>query len=274
MATGQVSLQRLAGRSIICTMSDTTPWSTPVAFPKLGAGETHVWRARLDIQSETLVRLQNSLDAAELERASRFHFARDREHYVACRGILRELLGAYLHRSAASLQFQYGPYGKPHLSQEASPAAIEFNVSHSHGVGVAVFARGRELGIDVEQMRPEFGGEDIAQRYFSAAEVAELHTLGQAEKASGFFRGWTRKEAYIKARGLGLQIPLDSFSVALASGNTPLLHSQDSTRWALRSFEAWSNFAAAIVEECPQGQLSFYNWAAELTPGDLAGRAI
>ena len=185
----------------------------------------------------------------EKSRAARFRFARDRNHFIAARGILRELLGGYLHRSPAELEFDYGPSGKPALRTEGPSSPVRFNLSHSHGLAVYAFALGREVGIDLEPIRPDFAADDIAGRYFSTRELNELRALPPELRPEGFFLCWTRKEAYVKARGEGLQIPLDSFSVSLTPGEPEVLESADSSRWSLRSFEPAPRYVAAVVGE-------------------------
>jgi 4'-phosphopantetheinyl transferase len=133
---------------------------------------------------------------------------------------------------------------------------------------VLAFARNCEIGIDVEPISREFAGEEIAKRYFSAREVAELIALPPEMRPEGFSLCWTRKEAYVKARGLGLQIPLDSFSVSLTPNRPELLESEDAHRWRLRSFKPAPDFAAAVVhEKIHEGvhgggdfQLRYWDW--------------
>jgi 4'-phosphopantetheinyl transferase len=247
-------------------MPDPIIWSTPPMELELPEDEIHIWRANLDLGPEVLNPLRITLDTAEQSRAARYHFPRDRNRFVACRGILRELLGGYLGSSPASIEFFYGTHGKPALHSGDS-RAIRFNISHSHGLAVFAFARGREIGIDLESIRPEFSGEEIAERYFSARELEELRALPPALRSEGFFLCWTRKEAYVKARGLGLQESLDSFSVSLTPGQPEILQSVDSHRWSLRSLEPAPNFVAAIVEEGRDWQSRYWNWSAsDMTP--------
>lgn len=230
-------------------MPDPVIWSAPPQNLDLPESELHIWRANLNLEPEVLSRLGSILDKNEKARAARFHFARDRDHFTACRGILRELLGGYLGSSPASLEFSYGEFGKPvHVPRDSRPS-IGFNISHSSGLAVLAFAGNCEIGIDLEPISPEFAGEEIAKRYFSAREVAELIALPAELRPEGFSLCWTRKEAYVKARGLGLQIPLDSFSVSLTPNQPELLQSEDSQRWRLRSFKPAPDFVAAIVHE-------------------------
>ena len=152
----------------------------------------------------------------------------------------------------------------PHWRIRVQNRAYAFNLSHSHGLAVIAVGAGREVGIDVELLRPEFAGEDIAKRYFSAREVRELAQLPVGSRTEGFFRCWTRKEAYIKARGEGLHVPLDSFSVSLSPDRFPELLSADESRWKIESLvpssEAERRYAAALVAEGKDWASRYFNW--------------
>jgi len=241
-------------------MADSLIWSSPPKKLALPESELHVWRADLNLAPEVLNRLALTLDNDEKARAARFHFAGDRDHFTACRGILRELLGEYLGSSPASIEFSYGAYGKPAHRPENSRPPVQFNVSHSSGHAVLAFARNCEIGIDLEPTGREFAGEEIAKRYFSAQEVAELIALPAETRPEGFSLCWTRKEAYVKARGMGLQIPLESFSVSLTPNQPERLESEDAHRWRLRSFKPAPDFVAAVVHEGHDLKLRFWNW--------------
>jgi 4'-phosphopantetheinyl transferase len=190
--------------------------------------EVHVFPLDVDV-----CRLAGLLAPDEQGRASRFRFDRDRNRYIACRGTLRALLGA-------RAPFAYGPYGKPRLEG----SEIRFNVSHSHGVGMIAIARGREVGCDIERIEQKFADEQIPERFFSPAEVAALRALPEAEQCQAFFRVWTRKEAFIKACGMGMSLALDSFDVTLGE-HAALLRGAEG--WFLRAVKAPEGYAAAIV---------------------------
>ncbi|HSZ19764.1 MAG TPA: 4'-phosphopantetheinyl transferase superfamily protein [Candidatus Acidoferrum sp.] len=209
--------------------------------------EIHVWHAAVDCEESVICRLEATLSLEEKARADRFHFKNDRNRFVAARGLLRELLGKYLHRAPADLEFSYGRHGKPVLSGENPSSGFCFNVSHSAGLAVYAFARERNLGIDVEHVRAESAGEDIAQHYFSAREVNDLRTLPPEARAEGFFRCWTRKEAYLKATGMGLQLPLDSFSVSLLPEKPAQFLGGVDARWHMDAFQPAEGYAAAVV---------------------------
>ncbi len=223
---------------------------------KLTAQEIHVWRAYLDDENLILPHLQETLSTDEKARAGRFHFQRDRNHFANTRGILRELLGRYLNRAPTHLEFDYGPRGKPTLRGEPS---VQFNVSHSHGMALLAFAIGRQLGVDVEQIRP-FAGEKIAERYFSPQEVMELRRLPAILHDEGFFLCWTRKEAYIKAGGEGLHVPLKSFHVSLTPDEPARLETSDRLDWTLRSLRPASQYVGAVVAEGKGWNLRGWHW--------------
>ena len=246
-------------------MSSPSHWLAPPTNLVLGNEEIHVWRARLDLPPESLSRMRGVLAQDEQARADRFHFDRDRNHFVACRGILRELLGSYLSRNPTSLQFSYGTFGKPALHFEDPSQSIRFNVAHSNGLALLAFACGREIGVDLESIRADFAGDEIAQRYFSKEELEELRALPEAMRTEGFFECWTRKEGYIKARGLGLQIPLQSFSVSLTPGQPETLQSEDASCWTLRSIDVSPGFAGAAVVEGRNWRPHFWDWTPSVT---------
>jgi 4'-phosphopantetheinyl transferase len=242
-------------------MNTTAEWLSPVETPALPDNAVHVWRALLEVDPSTLRRLKSTLAQNELERAERFIFDPDRNHFIAARGILRDVLGRYLQCAPKTIDFVYGARGKPAISSAGSRHPFCFNLSHSHGLAVIGIARKRELGIDVEMIRSEFASEEIAKRYFSAKEIDELCGLPVELQTEAFFLCWTRKEAYIKAKGDGLHIPLDSFDVSLTPGLSPELHTPDRSRWSLRSFSPGPGYVAAVVEEGNGSQLRYFSWA-------------
>jgi 4'-phosphopantetheinyl transferase len=215
-------------------------------WEQIGDG-IHVWQAVLDRDADSLSRLEGTLSLEEKARADRFHFANDRKRFVAARGLLRELLGKYLHQPPSSLEFSYGKHGKPSLSGENISSGLCFNLSHSAGVAAYAIARGRNLGVDVEHVRAEFGGENIARRYFSSREVSDLLTLPMDARAEGFFHCWTRKEAYLKATGMGLQIPLDSFAVSLLPDRPAEFLEGVEPRWRLAAYDPAEGYVAALA---------------------------
>jgi 4'-phosphopantetheinyl transferase len=226
--------------------------------------EIHVWQAGLDREAAELGQLEATLSPDETARADRFHFANDRSRFVAARGLLRELLGAYLQQSPAGLEFSYGQHGKPALSGTSASGELCFNLSHSSGLAVYAIARSRTLGIDVEHLRADSAGEDIARRYFSGREVSDLQTLAADERVEGFFRCWTRKEAYLKATGMGLQIPLDSFSVSLLPGQPAEFLGGVDPRWHLAAHQPAADYASAVVYDGAPCSIQYFSVDARL----------
>src|SRR3984893_14939568 len=233
---------------MICSPAmEAVSWSQPTQELVLPHDELHIWFAWLDVEPQERTRLCSYLSTDEVSRAERFIFPRDRDHFIVARGRLRELLGKYLHRPPNAVQFKTGRYGKLSLLDDRDQ--LRFNLSHSHGLALYGFSMGRELGIDAEKIRPEFAGEGIAQRYFSATEQRHLAEVPKEVRDMAFFLCWTRKEAYIKARGEGLQIALDSFDVSLKPGEPETLRSADSGRWSMHTFTPAREFVAAVILE-------------------------
>jgi 4'-phosphopantetheinyl transferase len=178
--------------------------------------EVHLWAIRFEASEDRFERCRQWLDSGERERAARFHFERHARAYILGRGALRALIGAYLNLPPEAIRFRYGAKGKPAL--DLGPAGIAFNFSNSGPFGLYAFALGCELGVDVEELRPVPEIENIAARFFARDEISDLMSLPEPERPCAFFRCWTRKEAYVKAVGDGLSVPLDSFRVALLAG--------------------------------------------------------
>lgn len=235
-------------------------WRSAPSEICLHSNEVHVWRASLACGSDALRLLGTNLTEDERDRARRFLFERDRNHFIAGRGILRELLGKYLSRPPAELKFRYGPQGKPTLSGQKSQQSVRFNLSHSHGLAVFAFSLDRELGVDLELVRSDVATEEIASRYFSARELAEFRLVPPHLRAEAFFLCWTRKEAFVKARGEGLHIPLDSFSVSLTPGEVEKLEGADCEGCTISSLQPAPGFVGAIVGEVSDCRLSQFDW--------------
>ncbi len=244
--------------------SDTT-WSFPPKNLTLGNDEVHVWRAALNVQASHVQCLRRTLTADERSRAERFHFQKDREHFIVARGLLRAILGRYLDVEPSQLRFSYSPYGKPSLARESGSGDLCFNVSHADGLALYAVTRGRQLGVDIERVRADLADEQVAERFFSQQELAELRTFSGSMRSQAFFNCWTRKEAYIKARGEGLSLPLDQFDVSLAPGGPAALLStagnpQEAFRWSLRELNPGSGYVAALAAEGDDWQLKCWQW--------------
>jgi 4'-phosphopantetheinyl transferase len=240
-------------------------WHAPPVVLTLSRHEVHVWRTSLELSAEHLQRLRQTLAADEIARATRFYFEKDRRHFIVARGVLRIILSRYLGIDPRQLEFSYGAYGKPALATSPGKDWLCFNLSHSHELALYAITHGREVGIDIEQMRANVDGDAIAERYFSPREVMAFHAIPADLRRQAFFDCWTRKEAYIKARGEGLSFPLNRFDVSLAPGEPPALlrtlgDPHEAGRWSLQALFPGAGYAAALVVEGHDWQLSCWQW--------------
>lgn len=202
------------------------------------------------------------LSPAELARAGRFHFERDRRRFLRARRALRAIVADYLGTVPGAIEFQYGGQGKPRV---AVAPPLYFNLSHSQALALLAMTRLGEIGVDVEWIRPiEL---EIADRYFAPAEVAALRALPAAEQTAAFFRCWTRKEAYIKARGEGVLLPLDGFEVSLAPGDPAALlrvreDDAEAQRWQFEHLEPAPGYVGAMALRARGWRLRDQGWWA------------
>jgi 4'-phosphopantetheinyl transferase len=194
------------------------PPCTERDLPALEAGELRLWAIALDPPPEAVAALSKLLAPDEQERAARFRFDIHRRRYAVGRGALRRLLGRELGLVPEAVAFEYGPRGKPFLAARHAGANLQFNLSNSEDLALVGFLHGREVGVDVEFLKPMPDAEEIGERFFSIPEREVLKRVAKAEKEIAFFNAWTRKEAYLKAVGEGLAVALDSFDVTLAPG--------------------------------------------------------
>jgi 4'-phosphopantetheinyl transferase len=228
-----------------CSVRVEPVWSRPLAT-LAGAA---IWLADLDAADAGDGALA-LLSEDERARARRFVFDVHRHRFVACRAWLRTLLADRLGRAPEALRFEYGPVGKPAL---AGGGPVRFNVSHSDRYGLVAMTDGAEVGVDIERLRPLRDMDALAERVFSPAERAALERVAADQKLDAFFAGWTRKEAYIKARGEGIGL-LGAIEVALGPGDTPRLirvagRLEEPERWSLEALSPVSGFAAAVCVE-------------------------
>jgi len=241
----------------------SVPWQIVTIAPTIASGEMHIWRYSLELSPEHVQTAEALLSPDELQRAARFHFPIHRDRYIAGRSQLRKILGSYLQIAPASLEFAYSEFGKPAVPTAQNPASIAFNVSHSEDLCVLAVSRIQPLGIDVERIRSDFGGEEVAQANFAPAEFQELLSLPADIRPQAFFNCWTRKEAYVKALGAGLQIPLDSFEVSLRPGDPPRFLRGAGAGWNLLSFIAADGFQGAVAYRGVEARVNFYEASRE-----------
>jgi 4'-phosphopantetheinyl transferase len=245
------------------TMPDHILWPLPPERFSLGATDVHVWAARLDLPSKALVRLEAMLFQDESERAARFRFETHRNRFIAARGILRSLLGHYLHSPPDELRFEYGPNGKPTLASPFVENGVSFNLAHSEDLALVAVTRLGLIGVDVEQIRPIADADELVARFFSPRETAIFQTLPRSQKNAAFFNLWTRKEAWLKATGDGIAHLLNRVEVTFLPGDPAhflSLPKKDelNSDWALRELTPATGFVGAVA--LPDFQFSICNY--------------
>jgi 4'-phosphopantetheinyl transferase len=240
-------------------------WSPAPKDQLLADNEVHVWRAGLELPSSQVQRLRGILTDDELDRANRFSLEMDRQRFIAARGTLRFILSRYITIHPGYLRFYYNQYGKPFLAPEFSSYLLNFNLSHSGGMALYAISRNMELGVDVERVRSDFEYEEIAKRFFSVNEVAILGTIPIERKLEAFYNCWARKEAYIKAHGKGLLLPLDSFDVSFAPWEPPMLlvtkeEPQERFLWTLLDLKPGLGYVGALAVKGIGCRFRYWEW--------------
>jgi 4'-phosphopantetheinyl transferase len=229
-----------------------------------GPGAIHVWHAGLEPPATRWQELAAALTRGERERAERLPAGPHRRRFVAGRGLLREILGAYLGLNPGAVPFAYGPAGKPRLAGDGP--GLAFNLSHSANLAVcAVAAPGSEIGVDVERLRPLSDIAGTAACWFSPRERALLAVLDGDERVRAFFRVWTRKEAWLKATGFGLPLGPERVEVAVAPVEPARLLgvagiADAPRRWSLRDLDLRPGFAAALAVRGPIRECACRAW--------------
>ena len=243
-------------------------WEPAPRRPQLHGEEVHVWRAALARPTREVEALKRLLSEDELRRAERFHFPHDRSSFIVARGTLREILSLYAGLPPGLLRFGYNAFGKPELTGAPGETNVRFNLSHAGGLVLYAVAAGREVGVDVEVVREGVPCEELAERFFSRRERAALLALPAGDRRRAFFECWTRKEAYIKGRGEGLSLALDSFDVSLSPlAPAALLATRDNrpgaARWSLRELSVGPGYAAAVAAEGDGWRLRCWRWLSK-----------
>jgi 4'-phosphopantetheinyl transferase len=216
--------------------------------------EVHLWLANLDVPIERVRELATILSPDERARAERFYFELHRNRFIVSRGGLRTILGRYLNIKPDRVEFEYSSRGKPKLADSCGAEQLRFNVSHSQDLALYGFSCDRAIGVDLEYLRAIDDVQKIAQRFFSTQESAIIDSLPEDERIAAFFRGWTAKEAYLKATGDGLAGSLEAPEVSLEPGEPVRLlaldgDSQAAARWHLHSFIPAVDYIATVAIE-------------------------
>ena len=234
-------------------------------FPPSSIHEGHLWRVELDPPTAALDDLAACLSAEERQRADRFVRESDRRRFTVSHAALRNILGRCLDIAPEKVAFTTTPGGKPELAPQFHSSEVRFNLSHSHELALAAVTLGGEVGVDLEHVRPICELKNIVGRYFTCQEQAQWHAMAEQERLPAFFRCWTRKEAYLKARGVGLSGGLDRFEVTLAPDQPARLvrdlDRPDATeRWRLYDLSPCEGYMAACAVERGAEKISVFDW--------------
>jgi len=221
--------------------------------------EVHIWLVQTNGESISLGDFKDLLSSVEQDRASKFKFETDRRRYITAHAALRSILSNYVNSPARELQFASGPYGKPKLAPIHDKKKIAFNLSHSHEVALIAVTQGREIGVDVEWVKKDFPIREVAERFFTPKEVTALRALPEHLQRKAFFKCWTSKEAFLKAKGTGLSGELDEVEITLA-GEKHVRINANVPGWSLAELNVCDGYEAALVSGGEPAQVHLYRW--------------
>ena len=241
--------------------ANTFSSETPRQRLPLTVDAVHIWQVNLHISLDSAARFTATLAPDERARAARFRFPEHRERFIAAHGALRDILSRYLNLPADQLAFSITQHGKPTLA-DPDHAWLQFNLSHSGDLALIALTRDRPIGIDVEQMIPPDNYPRLVEQFFSANENAAFRALPESKRAAAFFAGWTRKEAYVKALGTGVSLPLDHFDVTMDPDAPARLladrrHPHHVITWSLHTFTPAPAYIASLAIEIPHPTFTF-----------------
>lgn len=238
-------------------------WEVAPLTPLLQNYEVHIWCADLNIHNDLLQQLLNTLSHDEKERAARFVRDEDRLHFIAARSILRDILSRYCGCDSKDIQLAYNAKGKPSLGNDQSQLQIHFNLSHSNDIALYAISKMENIGIDIEYIKKDIHPLDIAERFFSKDEILLLSQLPTADQLIGFYKIWTRKEAYVKAIGEGISHPLDQFSVDLAIHKSKIKFDSASglkSDWYIYNILLHHHYTAALALSNDDPFIHYWQW--------------
>jgi len=229
---------------------------------ELKPNTVHIWAINFVVNEETFNSYFSLLSDDEKVRALRFKFYKDKRCYVVTKGVLRLLSASYLKMNAKDIIFEYEKYGKPKFKSQTN---LNFNVSHSGDMAIIGFVYNYTIGVDVEKIKNDFDTSEIAANFFSQKEIEALQHIPKNEQYIAFYRCWTRKEAFVKAKGSGLSFPLDEFSVTLDKDlESELVETQwnpsEKYQWQLTSFKPSLDYIAATIVNSKFYDLQYYDW--------------
>jgi len=234
-------------------------WPRPPAELPALEQNVHVWAVRLDDARVDLDLGRDLLSPVERERAARFKFERDQRRYLVAHVALHEILSRYLPIDPPRLSFDLGANGKPRLSQPLASSGVEFNLSHSNEMALLAVTHGREVGVDIEYVKEDFEFQEIAERFFTAREVAALRGLPASLQRQAFFKCWTSKEAFLKAKGTGLSGALDEVEIALTADEQVRI-TASVPGWSLAELDSIDGYEAVLVVAGAPVPICNYLW--------------
>jgi 4'-phosphopantetheinyl transferase len=234
-------------------------WPPALQPIELDDDEAHVWLVHAGAENLPLERLHDSLVEDEQQRAARFHFDKHRRLYIAAHAALRSILSTYLNIRPNEIELLSGEHGKPALATAVGSSGLEFNLSHSNELALVAVARACALGVDVEYAARNLDFPEIARRFFTPAEVATLFNLPEPLQRLAFFKCWTSKEAFLKAKGTGLSGALDEVEIALST--TQQVHVNAVVPgWSLYELPLDKEYVAALAIQGLSHRIRCYGW--------------
>ena len=237
-------------------------WSAPPSKLEKPRTDVYLWQVPLDVVDFALEQSLKLLPQEERERAERFKFLRDCRRYVVSHVALRQVLSTLVGAAPASLEFTTNATGKPFLAGKHANAALAFNLSHSHESAMIAVTGYGELGVDIEYVQREFEFHDLAKRFFTESEFTAIEALPVELQRPAFFRCWTAKEAFLKAKGTGLSGKLDEVQIHLDAGGSVAITAAV-PEWSLVELPMAGEYVATLVTEGPRRSCRFFNWQAE-----------
>lgn len=235
-------------------------WKSPPEELSISSGMVHLWSVDLSAPPAPISFYASLLSSDEQQRADRFYFQKHKDQFIVGRGLLRELIGKYAKVNPRNITFSYNQFGKPGFEQQAE---LKFNLSHSNGLAIIGFTIQMEIGLDLEKIDPAINVRQIARHFFAANEQKQIQELPADQQAAAFFKCWTSKEAFIKAHGQGLSLPLDQFEVEVIPDQPAAIKAvhwdlKPANTWDILGFVPRESFLAALVCDQKIEKVSFF----------------
>jgi 4'-phosphopantetheinyl transferase len=231
---------------------------------RLSNGDVNIFCAALNQPTSSMKEFERTLDSGEISRSERFLLEADRSRFVVSRGILRRLLGLLSGTDPSKIRFRYSSHGKPSLDGSLSEKGIRFNMSHSNHLALYAFSIDREVGVDLEYIRPFEALKEFVDRFFSEKEKIFLKNLPLNDRTESFFKLWTRREALLKALGQGLTMA-ELFDPSGGEGERPGLvgikgNNENHPYYYVQQLKPAPNYVGAIAVEESNPRVNCWRW--------------